>query len=407
MKNVLFLLDYFCENASANGICCRNVAKEMTSRGYRVFVGSYRPESAPDVEQMEDVQVYKTWTMPATQVPRTLKDRLRFYAKWIFPSRNAPAAEEPDRTAAIYGAARKIIAAEQIDTVICVHLPVEALIAGTLLKADYPNISVCGYMLDSMSGGVLPRFLPARYARQRKIKWEANLLEKLDLAVLMESARTHHQTFTPTQAWMSHGVFGDIPQMTQLAHHGSVYHGEDTISIVYVGSLMDGLRTPYHFLKVLSCVSNYQVELTLAGNHHCEMGFEEFVRANPKIKLRLPGAVSHASAMEWMNSAHILVNFGNRNSTLVPSKIFEYMSLGKPIISTCCGQNDSSGAYLAKYPYVLWLDEENKDYLSQARALEAFVASISGVRIDTEEILKAFYQNTPGAFVDLLIHQFD
>lgn len=93
MKNILFLLDYYQENNSANGVCCRNVAECLAKKEYGVFVGCYRPLQAPAEQMQNGVHVIKTWTMPDGPVHKTLKGKISVYLRWLVPfSRRSAAA---------------------------------------------------------------------------------------------------------------------------------------------------------------------------------------------------------------------------------------------------------------------------------------------------------------------------
>ena len=407
MKNVLFLLDYYCENASANGICCKNVAREMVQRGYNVSVGSYRPAAAPKVEKIDGVQVYKTWTMPSVKHHRTQKERFRFYGKWLWPFQQYPAAEDSSRTESIYSAAMRIILEQNIDTVICVHLPVETLIAGVALKAEFPEIHFCSYMLDSMSGGMLPRFLPHRYAKLCKIKWEDRILSKMDLSVLMESSKAHHERFTANKKWMHRAVYSDIPQIAEFSDVGSVYNGEQNVRMAYVGTLADGVRTPYHFLRVLEHVTAFHIDLTIAGNNYCKQDLSRIVAGNKQIKLQCIGALSHDLALDLMKNAHVLVNFGNSNSSLVPSKIFEYMSYGKPILSTAPIKDEPCIKYLERYPLAAIIYQQEEIFDQNIEQVEQFILSHRRSRFNSQQLLEVFASNTPQALYKSICNEDD
>ena len=58
------------------------------------------------------------------------------------------------------------------------------------------------------------------------------------------------------------------------------------------------------------------------------------------------GRVSHTVAIQYMSEADFLLNIGNSISSMVPSKIFEYISTGKPIISIYSNINDSSQYFI-------------------------------------------------------------
>lgn len=402
MKNILFLLDFYLPKASPNGVCCEKVAKELAARGYRVFVGCYREQTMPDREEIDGIQVRKVLTYEKTGHKKPL-EKIGDYGKWLNPFLAYPPAAIPQRVAAIEAAAERIVAAEMIDTVICVHLPIETLIAGQRLRKKHPEIRFYAYMLDSMSGGFCPRFLPEPFARGRKLSWERRLLDDFDRVILMESSRAHHAQYAKQQKWLSKAVFSDIPLMvpTVLPEGGS-RQSLDKIRIVFTGTMADGVRTPYFFLNLLGKVKGYSMELVFAGHNFCKKDIAEMAADIHQVRLKHMGTLPHGEALELISSADVLLNLGNTNSALVPSKIFEYMSFGKPIISTYCTERDASLAYLNQYPLLLALDERCTDLEEQARKLERYFAQMAHRQISYLEVSRIFKQNTPGAFVDVL-----
>lgn len=95
------------------------------------------------------------------------------------------------------------------------------------------------------------------------------------------------------------------------------------------------------------------------------------------------------------------MNFGNSNPAMTPCKIFEYMSSGKPVISTAPIENEPGLVYLEKYPVKLVIREYAGDRDADAAALAGFIASARPVGgEELAELEKVFRLNTPAAFVD-------
>jgi TPP-dependent 2-oxoacid decarboxylase len=67
------------------------------------------------------------------------------------------------------------------------------------------------------------------------------------------------------------------------------------------------------------------------------------------------GRVSKSEADAAVRSADILVNIGEAKGKQVSSKIFEYMSTGKPIIHLAYVEDDAVSKILEKYPLALCL----------------------------------------------------
>jgi hypothetical protein len=97
--------------------------------------------------------------------------------------------------------------------------------------------------------------------------------------------------------------------------------------------------------------------------------------------------------------ADYLLNVSHINANMVPSKIFEYMSYGKPVISTFVSRGDSAQKYLERYSEGLCIDlnAPEEDNIS---AINAFLSACHPV-VPFEEIQSRFRENTPEAFLSV------
>ena len=402
MKNILFLLDYYQENNSANGVCCRNVAECLVKKGYNVFVGCYRPQDAPTEEIQNGVQIIKTWTMPDVPAHKTLKEKAEIYFRWINPFSHRPAAAIRAREEAIYQSACGIIEEKRIDTVVCVHLPSESLLVGRRIKEHYPGVYLCAYQLDTLSGGNLPRFIPQNYTRKRRIAWERYLFQPMDRIILMRASMKHHLCYSSHEAWLDKAVYGDIPLFVPVLNSPVRKCDDGNVRIAFTGTMSEALRTPYHILDVFERLKRYHVNLIIAGVNHCRINnFESYA----SVEVTELGLIEHERVLELLDDADVLLNIGNINTALIPSKLFEYLSYGKPIITTYWSDADTSLPYLKNYPLALRLDERGLDLNEQAAMVECFFDYCLGKNVDVMQLAELFCENSPDYFEELLLGQ--
>ena len=102
-----------------------------------------------------------------------------------------------------------------------------------------------------------------------------------------------------------------------------------------------------------------------------------------------------------MEEAEVLINFGNYNLNMIPSKIFEYFSFGKKIIHFYKDDNDTCIPYLKKYPYSLLIDERDTFEYNLKKLLGFLSATICS--IPNREWCQAFYMNRPEYSVNLIL----
>lgn len=392
--NLLFILDYYLPMASANGVCVEKLVNSFAASGDQVSVLAFGQAGNSDLQ--ENAQIYFCCQEQQDKKTESWITPFVYYLKWVLPSQY-PVYARKAVTDQIVQAADEIIQRNHIDTVVCVHLPIESLLAGIQLKKKYPNVTFVAYALDSLSGGFLPRHLPDSFCRKRRVTWENRIYSFFNSVVLMQSSKAHHEKYSATEAWYRRSAYLDIPLFIPKAIGGPANQGKS--SITFVGTMAEQVRTPYHFLKVLNKVGT-DVQVVFAGNNSC--GDLNRYCQSPHIALQQFGLIPYSDAIELVKSSTVLLNLGNKNASLVPSKIFEYMSTGKPIISTYSMDNDSSLPYLQKYPNVLLLDERCQDLDLQAKMLENFILNCGVEAINAQDLYKCYEENTPEAFVKLM-----
>lgn len=384
---ILFILDYYGAQASANGVCVEKVANAFVKAGDEVSLLIFGSDISP--AQKNEMKIYTC----CQQGQDTLhQNPIQYYIRYALPSR-FPVYARKGVTQEIFAAADRILSENDVDTVVCVHLPIESIMAGAALKRKYPNVRFSAYMLDAFSGGILPAKLPKRFCLRKKIKWENKLLAPFDSVILMRSAKEHCERYCRRFSWYNNAMYLDVPLFVPQQPPETVTDN----SVLFVGTMDDRVRTPYYFLQAVNHITDMELSVSFAGQNHC--GALQNYISSANVIVNEYGLLSHEQAISLMQKSKVLLNLGNKNPNLVPSKIFEYISLGKPIISTYCCDDDSSLFYLKSYPNVLLLDERNKDFAFAAQQIQDFLLHCPTQPVDMEVLAKRFAENTPQSFV--------
>ena len=96
-----------------------------------------------------------------------------------------------------------------------------------------------------------------------------------------------------------------------------------------------------------------------------------------------------------ISNAQVLISIGNANTDMVPSKIFEYMATGKPIIHFYSTERDSCIQYYKKYPLSLLIKEDNSYMQDNADRIIEFISKVLGKTLQYKEVESMFPLNTP------------
>lgn len=412
MKNVLFIVT---EINSANGICSKAVMNELSSAGYNVFCIINKEKELPSDNYTENnIQYY---TVKPRLVYR-LENKLNAMEKGIkkkslacftfvinkiklFFSIPFWPLISPLYTYRIYKKARLVCKNEDIDIIVPVYTKMDALIAAKRIKKENPKIKYFPYFLDSLSGGYGPRMFSKEWIVKRGLKWEKRLLKTADKIILMKSSEEHHKKYSANQEYYKKMVFLDLPLfITDKREEQTKSSNSDIKELLFIGTIPVQVRSPQKFFEVFRLISGDDYHLTIVGTNNCPELIEDAVKKDNRISIH--PFVSHEKAKELMASADFLVNFGNNDISMTPSKIFEYMSTGKPIISTAPIENEPSCAYLSKYPMACVLKEYAGNEVDLAEQLQAFLACEENTQVSITDFSQDFYLNTPKAFLEVI-----
>ena len=210
----------------------------------------------------------------------------------------------------------------------------------------------------------------------------------------MESSREFHDAIYENTDLAGRITYLDLPM---LKRRSPVSNTADNPLFVYVGSLAPSVRSPEFFLKVFSNVKDENWKLIFIGDDTCDI-LNEYAKKDKRITVI--GRCKHEEAIRYEEQATILVNFGNKNPNLTPSKVFEYISFCKKIVSTYPIDNETSSTYLRNYPDALLLDERG-DIMDAAEKLQSFVKE-EQCSVNYTKVEERFFANTPKAFIHII-----
>ncbi|HCC36063.1 MAG TPA: hypothetical protein DEQ02_10755 [Ruminococcaceae bacterium] len=290
------------------------------------------------------------------------------------------------------------------DLILSVYSPFETLLAGHRFKKRHPEVLFVPYMLDALSASGVPRFMSEQATVKKGLAWEHRLFSNADRIVIMESMTGHYERFAANEAYYERLITLGIPLLLRPFENGAesspiLLPGK--INLVYTGSIPYNIRKPEYFLEIFSLLKIPDCVLTIIG--YC---------TNPKVlrqskdrsknPIRIFDPVSHSEILDVLANADIFVNIGNNTPHMIPSKIFEYMSYGKPIISTCPIPDEPCIPYLRQYPLALLLSEDFSQTERDARAADLFISGSLGKTTEFDALSSKMYKNTPQAFADVI-----
>ena len=166
----------------------------------------------------------------------------------------------------------------------------------------------------------------------------------------------------------------------------------------FFGSMYREIRDPRPAIALFSAAGD-GIEARFAGRIVDGTKEEFFPDGCP---CRYLGELAGETLAGEYADAEVLVNIGNAVDNQMPSKIFEYISTGKPIINIFKSTDCPTLKYLGRYPLVLNIHEAEirKDPAGCVSRVQAFCRGHRGERVPAEETKRLYAANTFEAFTE-------
>ncbi|MBM6840752.1 hypothetical protein H6A03_04245 [[Clostridium] spiroforme] len=389
MKILIIIL----EGSSASGICVENISKELIKRGIQVDILTYSNSKINSINSIKNYEVKPKLFLKRKKFRNFYSFQCAVSSIFMWPWNS------PYFTFKLFWLVKSLYKKKQYDMIIPCYTQIDPLIASCMVKKIFPSVIVIPYFIDSLSGGPTPKLLSKNKKIKKGLFWENVLLKNVDSIVMMKSSEEHQKKYSSKKVYFNKIKFLDIPMLIKpnnITYFKVKY--KKTINAVYVGSMPLSIRTPYYGLNLLKEHKN--IDIQIIGDVPNNYSYKNFCKQAKSI--HLIGSVSHSKAMQYISKAEVLINFGNKIAEMVPSKIFEYMSYGKPIISFAPNKNDPSVEYLKRYPKACIIFEKD-EYDKNKIKLNNFLNNLNEKNIAFDQVEKIFYRNTPKAFCDYIL----
>lgn len=417
MKKILFIMDHYPNTRSTNSLCCEKLISLMQKCDISITCLVKLGPNLPIYEVADKVSIYRIhksclykwyqWSRLNTETILSkavyMLNRIILRLKQIVFIPIYPCLT-PLFMLRLYKKALKIHRQEHFDAVISEHYSFESLVAGHLLKKKCKDIVFIPYFLDSLSGGFNAKYLPDKYCLRKKLSWERHLVSNAEKIIVMKSSKEHHERYSKNEEYFDRIRFLDIPLLEDIrvsAGSDLSLIESDRINVVFSGYLNKFDRDPTYIINLFNMLNRDDITLVFIGAGNCQ---QILIKAKETFKghIIVSKFVNHDKLVGILSKATVFLNFGVSNSNAISGKIFEYMSFGKPIISTYYIDKEACIPYLEKYPLSLLIDQREQDLSKNAAKLESFLNNNLGKSIPFDEIKRIFYENTPEAFVSIL-----
>ncbi|MEL7568788.1 MAG: hypothetical protein AAGU01_01490, partial [Clostridiaceae bacterium] len=375
MKNIVFIVNSYHPSYSAIGTCIHNVIGEMSSK-YNIIVIAKKNENSNVNQYYECTHIQYINTMDnyirnllseRIKLAKGLKLKILKMAKFVIKGYGFISAIlkrtniKKQEVQAIYRALRKIDG--EIEVIIPTCLPFESLIASVEYKKKISGeTKVIPFLFDKYSvNSTLHRTENNKKRKfQRHLLIEESTFEKCDKLIFVDSWRKHLNTYF--QKYSNKFIRVEHPLIKQIETNYNLSYDTNLINVVYTGALYRKLRSPLKMLEVFEnlITKDNGIVMHFYVTGDCDSIIQDYSRKYPQ-NIIYYGKVKSDIAKSAIINGDILLSIGNTDVTQLPSKIFEYISTGNPVIHFYSKKEDPVIKILERYKNALcvWNNDKN------------------------------------------------
>ena len=163
------------------------------------------------------------------------------------------------------------------------------------------------------------------------------------------------------------------------------------VNILFCDIVADQFRSPEYVLRALETAfeSGEKIRVYFLGVNNSRV-LDRYIEKYPQ-NVFFFDKVPADKAFATMEKADVLLNISNTLDNQVPSKIFDYFSMGKPVLNLQKIENCPAEEYFEKYPICFNMKEFEK---ADSGMLYEFLKSTKGRKLDFDEVEKIYSKAT-------------
>ncbi len=357
--SILLLCDFFLPNQRATGISIQPVLRKLHEHKHNVFVLCVKSRFSESKSELLNGNTVKRTFLFSYWIHQTWLDQKNSGKRGFVRICAALCQKALD---AVYGynkhfqkfrasfsckrmknAALRIIKEKQISCILSVSAPFSSHQLASMLKQRVPELRWVAFEMDPYTYNLFDNY----ETPESKASLEKKVFQNVDVLISQKEIDDYNQ-----RNGLRNGISQRVYQMIMpnmrlhVCPHKTGGKSTDPISLIYTGGLDSIYRSPQKLFEILSVIPEGMVVLHLYGYDH-----GMFTEAYPDIKNKviLHGQVTKDECDKAVDNADILVNIGNAVYNQTPSKLFDYMGTGKPIVNFSYSEEDTSLWYLKHY----------------------------------------------------------
>lgn len=412
MKHFVFVLGSYHPNYSAVGVCVKNIVDEI-KKNNKVTVVCYKTTfNQLETECFEGVKIVRVSSKLNSFLNKMqyLNINTKGFKKYLYftmvnlirtyrylSAILSIANVQKDVVNALYNSLNHVSKSSNIDVIVPCCFPIESLVASEkFIKSTDSEIKLIPYLFDDFIESIKLH----RTKWNKKIKYSSHVkvlntvFSKAYHILAMDSLKnTFEKNYPLLQDKFSYLEHPLLIKPENNSPGGDIAYKEE-VSLTYAGSFLKGYVNPDYFFEVLNnqSLENFKIKLYVRGD--CNDLIDKYIEESIN-DITNYGSVSFEEALLAIKESDILINVGETSGTQISSKIFTYMSFGKPIIHFYSVDHDINKKFLNKYPLAICIKEDMLRLDENATLLKNFVLSNRFKNVGFELVCTLFHDAQP------------
>lgn len=403
MKKILVITNKYFPDYLTNSICIRNIVEELSKKNVEIHILAITGDlSSSKLDIIKNIYIHRIHSKWERDFLNTVKYpykenksmhfiriRNRIVKKFIWPNYSFASYFK------LLSEARRIIGSYTCNTILSCSGDFLSQIIGIKLKAENNKLKFISYLNDPLPSN--NRFFKRQLTTIfRTHRWERELFSYADKILMEENIANYYES--SNNNLVSKIIRVGIPMFIPL-HYERKNQMNTVPKLVFLGSLEKNNRNPEFILNLLSTL-DIEFSFRLYGSTD-SIGLIKTYEDITDGRIKHMGQVSRETINNIIMEADFLVNVGNKDISQIPSKIFEYMGSGKPIINIVKNAKDPIIDILNKYELCLNLTES--EFINEAANLvKDFIHANIGRTADFDTTVRTYLYNTPKYTSDII-----
>lgn len=297
-----------------------------------------------------------------------------------------------------YKKMEELYSSMEVDSVITIRAMINESFAARKFKEKHPKTKWINIVTDPFTHFADYYPILVNKKRRKKRNWnnELDIYNKADYTYVIEDLYDNVLNEFQQPKEKIYCMHFSLENLRLKYPPKEARSASDYIKLIYAGRLYKIIRNPQYMLDVISGIPSVKLDMYVLG-HECDDIVSKYLSDNITLN---PGADRELYENMICNDYDVLVNIGNNCNNQSPSKMYELLSTGLPIINFYY-YKDSQYDIIEKYPLGINVGREDKEAVEK---VAYFCKEMSGKRLSFEEVEKLFPNNSLKEQVNILEH---